>query len=105
MHLFIFLKKHLHMQLPGQTTPAPRHPGTLVYPGTTLVYPGTPGSGRRRSASLEVRLYPPGLAVYCALLVLIFVGSLTYIDGSRSVDRINCSLVTPVSRQTQSGGF
>ena len=27
------------------------------------------------------------------------------IEGSCSVDRINCSLVTPVSRQTQSDGY
>ena len=27
------------------------------------------------------------------------------IDGCRSVDRINCSLVTPVSRQMQSDGY
>ena len=27
-----------------------------------------------------------------------------YIDGSRSVDRINFSLVIPVNRQRQSGG-
>ena len=29
----------------------------------------------------------------------------SYIDGCRSVDRINCSLVTPVSWQTQSDGY
>ena len=28
-----------------------------------------------------------------------------YIDGCRAVDRINYSLVTPVSRQTQSDGY
>ena len=26
------------------------------------------------------------------------------IDGCRSIDRVNCSLVTPVSRQIQSDG-
>ena len=30
---------------------------------------------------------------------------LLYTDGCRSVDRINCGLVTPVSRQRQSDGF
>ena len=29
----------------------------------------------------------------------------TCIDGSLSVDGINCSLVIPVSRQTQSDGY
>ena len=29
----------------------------------------------------------------------------TFIDGSRSVDHINCSLVTPVNRQTQSDSY
>ena len=28
-----------------------------------------------------------------------------YIDGCRSVDRINCSLVTLVNRQRQSDGY
>ena len=31
--------------------------------------------------------------------------NMTYIDGSRSVDHINCSLVIPVSRQRQSDGY
>ena len=30
---------------------------------------------------------------------------LVLIDGSCAIDRINCSLVTPVNRQTQSGGY
>ena len=29
----------------------------------------------------------------------------TYIDGSFAVDCINCSIVTPVSRQMQSDGY
>ena len=31
--------------------------------------------------------------------------SYVFIDGSRSVDRLNCSLVTPVNRQRQSVGY
>ena len=37
--------------------------------------------------------------------VLIYFIVYPYIDGSCSVDRINCSLVIPVNRQRQSEGY
>ena len=37
-----------------------------------------------------------------SLVWILTIGNMRCIDGSCSVDCINCSLVTPVSRQTQS---
>ena len=38
-------------------------------------------------------------------LAIFAAARLQNIDGCHSVDRINCSLVTPVSRQMQSDGY
>ena len=40
-----------------------------------------------------------------SFIILGLLHILIYIDGCRSVDRIDCSLVTPVNRQRQSDGY
>ena len=50
------------------------------------------------------RILPRVLECIESINIYKYTFAFIYIDGSRSVGRINCSLVTPVSRQTQSDG-
>ena len=98
------LPSHLMAKWPLPTKiPSPR--SKRGYPGARNIWDPSnlkPALGRTMPG-LD-RILPGVLECIESINIYKYTFAFIYIDGSHSVGRINCSLVTPVSRQTQSDG-